>query len=151
MCCIGINTKLSFFYVLVSLYFYEYIHDLLVIDPCSVGYTYMGAAPQRCYGYNHGVAGAWETIADYHNYKQNMMDQIIGIEHSEPKAYWQLVEKLKKADNPIQSSSSVSLEDKNDSSENAQYLMDRISELRAEPFLFERDFWFTNDEIKSSC
>ena len=45
------------------------------------------------------------------NYKQNIKNQVNDMEHSNPKAYWQLVEKTKDAESPIQSSSSVSLTD----------------------------------------
>ena len=95
------------------------------------------------------------------NYKKHIMNQLIGMEHSDPKAYWQLVEKLKEADNPIQPASSVSLEDwvkhykdllsdKNDSPMKSQYLTNRINELRAAPFFSELDFRFTNDEIRKA-
>ena len=72
------------------------------------------------------------------NYKKHIMNQLIGMEHSDPKAYWQLVEKLKEADSPIQPASSVSLEDwvkhykdllsdKNDSPMKSQYLTNIMS------------------------
>ena len=92
-------------------------------------------------------------------YKQNMKNQVNDMEHSNTRAYWQLVEKTKDAESPIQSSSSVSLtdwvnhykdllSDQNDSSEKALYLTDRVNELRSSPFFSELDFKFMNDEIK---
>ena len=85
------------------------------------------------------------------------MNQLIDMEHNNPKAYWQLVEKLKEADSPIQSSSSISLEewvkhykdllsDKNSNSVKSNYLLNRINELRTTPFFSELDFRFTNED-----